>query len=117
MLPNKKSPAPSTLRPAFAERSRRRMRVASRPQAFLVDADGGVTEAALTGPRPMEIPARPFRDVTVEREVFCAHYAACLSEASRNGWDDFTCKRCPIASRVATPSAVRFANDRPGGRE
>ena len=44
--------------------------------------------------------------------MFCPHYDACLAEAARKGWDDFTCRQCPLAERVLAPSALQYANDR-----
>jgi len=65
-------------------------------------------------PNPVEIPARAQRDVSEERQVFCARYDACLNFASRQGWDDFTCRMCSLAKLAARPSATHYANDRPG---
>ncbi len=97
-------------------RPRRGVRAATRPEGFRFES-GAVVRTTLAGPRPMPIPPRVHRDVSVEREVFCPRYDACLDEASRHGWDDFTCRFCPLAELAPEPSAVRYANDRPGERE
>lgn len=65
-------------------------------------------------PNPVEIPARAQRDHSEERQVFCARYQSCLDFASRQGWDDFTCRMCSLARFAAKPSATHYANDRPG---
>ncbi len=97
-------------------RPRRGVRAATRPEGFRLE-DGNLVKASLPGPRPVPIPARVQRDASVEREVFCPSYDACLDVASRNGWDDFTCRLCPLAKLAPHPSAVRYAHDRPGERE
>ena len=84
---------------------------------FRLDTPNPV-EVSLHGLRPMPLPpdARA-RNTSAERQVFCPHYTVCLDVAARNAWEDFTCRRCPVARDVSDPSADQFANDRPGPRE
>ncbi|HVE86235.1 MAG TPA: hypothetical protein VND93_25435 [Myxococcales bacterium] len=52
----------------------------------------------------------------VERLVFCPLYQQCLDVAAKNGWEDFTCRRCPLAREQATaPSAAALATHQPKG--
>jgi len=49
----------------------------------------------------------------VQRLVFCPLYQQCLDVAVRNGWEDFTCRRCPLARQQAAPSATLLATLQP----
>ncbi|HEY8210446.1 MAG TPA: hypothetical protein VIG99_23350 [Myxococcaceae bacterium] len=51
--------------------------------------------------------------LAVERLVFCPLYQGCLDMAVHSGWEDFTCRRCPLAPRQATPSAAVLATRQP----
>ena len=49
----------------------------------------------------------------VQRLVFCPLYQQCLDVAVRSGWEDFTCRRCPLARQQAAPSATLLATLQP----
>jgi len=68
-------------------------------------------------PNPVEIPPRAQRDINTERALFCPSYDTCLDRASKQGWDDFTCRFCELAKHAPEPSAAGFANDRPYPRD
>jgi hypothetical protein len=67
---------------------------------------------------PIPVPgAQRDGDAAPMRKIFCANYSACLDIAAREGWDDFTCKQCPMAASAPEPTAAALAEDRPGERE
>jgi hypothetical protein len=92
-------------------RRRARFHAASRPSHYRLDGELP-TLVPVPEARPQPLPAGPLRTTNEERQVFCPHYDACLAEAARKGWDDFTCRLCPLSTRVAAPSALQYANDR-----
>jgi len=49
----------------------------------------------------------------VERLVFCPLYQSCLDVAVKSGWEDFTCRRCPLARHQPAPSAAALATRQP----
>ena len=68
--------------------------------------------------QPIPVPgAQRDGDAAPLRKIFCLHYSACLDVAAREGWDDFTCQRCPLAKSAAEPTAAAMAEDRPGTRD
>lgn len=67
-------------------------------------------------PYPTRVPARAAAtsgDGAVKRLVFCPLYQQCLDVAVRNGWEDWTCRRCPLAAQQTTPSAAGLATRQP----
>ena len=68
------------------------------------------TTQALPCPTPVPAGAEP---EAVLRLVFCPLYQQCLDVAVRNGWEDFTCSRCPLCRQPAAPSAAVLATRQP----
>lgn len=66
-------------------------------------------------PCPTRVPAAGKSPSTgpVERLVFCPLYQGCLDVAVKSGWEDFTCRRCPLAVRQVSPSAAALATSQP----
>ena len=71
-------------------------------------------------PNPVELPA-PInpeggrkQSVEMHRNLFCAHYDACLDEAVKRGWNSFTCIRCAFyhTGTDETGGVERFATQR-----
>lgn len=54
--------------------------------------------------------------VEEHRNLNCHHYDPCLDEAVRQGWQSFTCARCPLyALTSAAPQGIdEYANQRRG---
>jgi hypothetical protein len=53
-----------------------------------------------------------------ERNIFCLHYAGCLDHAVAEGWDNWTCRRCPLLHGAGhKPRAKDFAHDRRRGMD
>ena len=90
------------------------------------DADGVpfepapvITPSADATPNPVELPA-PInpeggkkQSVEMHRNLFCAHYDACLDEAVKRGWNSFTCLRCAFYHTGREDGSVeRFATQR-----
>ena len=86
------------------------------PNGFRLDGELPV-EVALTRLRPVATPPRLAGDALQDRQLFCPHYDACLDVAARHGWDDFSCRQCPMSKEAPSPSATLFAEDRPGPRD
>lgn len=72
-------------------------------------------------PFPTDLPqtinpeAGPKRaSVESHRNLNCHHYDNCLDEAVRNGWQSFTCARCPLYTQPAAPQIKieAYANQR-----
>lgn len=64
-------------------------------------------------PCPTPVPAGNDSILPVDRLVFCPLYQGCLDMAVHSGWEDFTCRRCPIAPWQGTPSAALLATRQP----
>lgn len=64
-------------------------------------------------PCPTPVPAGIASSSAVARVVFCPVYQQCLDVAVRNGWEDWTCGRCPLARQQAAPSAAQLATHQP----
>jgi len=65
-------------------------------------------------PCPTPVPAgKASSSGAVQRLVFCPLYQQCLDVAVRSGWEDFTCRRCPLARQQAAPSATLLATLQP----
>lgn len=41
--------------------------------------------------------------VESHRNLNCRHYDNCLNEAVRQGWQSFSCMKCPLAAHIAPP--------------
>lgn len=74
-------------------------------------------------PFPTEMPqtinpeAGPRRaGVEAHRNLNCRFYDACLDEAVYNGWQSFTCAKCPLYTQDAPPQQgiEAYANQRRG---
>ncbi|MDQ3263415.1 MAG: hypothetical protein M3Y59_07115 [Myxococcota bacterium] len=74
-------------------------------------------------PFPTDLPqtinpeAGPARaGVESHRNLNCRQYDGCLDEAVRNGWQSFTCSKCPLYALTATPQLGidTYANQRRG---
>lgn len=52
--------------------------------------------------------------VEAHRNFDCHHYDACLDEAVRQGWQSFTCSKCPLVGLSAPPELAidAYANQR-----
>lgn len=99
------------------KRRRRAVGPPTPPHGLQLDGPNPVP-VPLTHLHPIPVPgARHENDTSPLRKIFCIHYAACLDVAAREGWDDFTCHRCPLAKDAAEPTAASMAEDRPGTRE
>ena len=73
-------------------------------------------ETNTTDSLPCPTPVRAGKDSAskaVERLVFCPLYQDCLDVAVRGGWEDFTCRRCPLARQQTAPSAALLATRQP----
>ena len=64
-------------------------------------------------PCPTPVPAGKANEPGVERLVFCPLYQGCLDLAVHSGWEDFTCRRCPLAKHQTAPSAAALATRQP----
>ena len=64
---------------------------------------------------PEEGPRRA--SVEEHRNLNCHHYDKCLDEAVYNGWQSFTCAKCPLYSVQGAPQQgiEAYANQRRGG--
>ena len=68
-------------------------------------------------PVPLEGPLRSERQILQHRKLGCPLYSGCLNESVRNGWESFSCQRCPIATSVSTePEVPGYATQRRGDR-
>lgn len=52
--------------------------------------------------------------VETHRNLNCYHYDNCLNEAVRQGWQSFTCIKCPMYALTAPPQfgIEAYANQR-----
>ena len=46
------------------------------------------------------------------RNVYCGVYTLCLDKAIKQGWNDWTCQRCPSFAATTKPSAASYAQAR-----
>jgi hypothetical protein len=55
-------------------------------------------ESIVLKPCPTELnaPINPDRGVEGHRNLFCDVYDACLDEAVKQGWNSWSCTRCPM---------------------
>jgi hypothetical protein len=79
----------------------------------------GCEDVALLKPniqaRPSQLRSEP---ADPGRNVYCLHYAGCLDHAVSEGWDNWTCSRCPLKGGTGQkPSAYDFAHDRRRGMD
>lgn len=69
----------------------------------------------LLKPEPMALEStlRSEKDILRHRRLYCSHYDQCLNHSVENGWQSFTCTRCPLSEYADTqPRAVSFAQER-----
>ncbi|MBS1153907.1 MAG: hypothetical protein H6Q89_5605 [Myxococcaceae bacterium] len=64
-------------------------------------------------PTPLESTLRSERDIMRHRRLYCLHYDKCLNASIEEGWQSFTCTRCPLSDSADTqPRAGSFAQER-----
>lgn len=59
----------------------------------------------LDKPTPTELaaPINPDRGVEGQRNLFCTFYDGCLDEAVKQGWNSWSCVRCPHHAAAPAP--------------
>ncbi len=60
----------------------------------------------LEEPTPIELKSGigPERGVQLQRSLYCVFYDACLDEADRRGWANWTCARCSVVALRSPPA-------------
>jgi hypothetical protein len=69
-------------------------------------------------PSPLPCALRDEEAVTVQRNLFCPNYDACLHLAVKRGWEGWSCRQCSLRDfRVGVPEAREFAHSRPRNQD
>jgi hypothetical protein len=64
-------------------------------------------------PVPIDKQILDERTLGAHRNVFCPTYSICLNYSVHAGWDDWTCRECPLnGATVDAPKARDFAHSR-----
>jgi hypothetical protein len=73
-------------------------------------------EFAVPNPSPLTTKGARRNEGDIERQVFCGHYAQCLDQAVKRGWDAWTCRRCELRTHATPGLRPRdYAEQRPRG--
>ncbi len=64
-------------------------------------------------PTELESTLSSEQDILRHRRLYCGHYDLCLDHSIAQGWQSFTCTKCPLSARADNqPGAGAFAQER-----